>query len=56
METGIHPIQIATVFVSGLCRADLEAHMAFASLGVVGVSGSAEESSDILSVQRVCCD
>ena len=27
VETGIHPIQITTVCVSGLCRADLEAHM-----------------------------
>ena len=42
METGIHPIQITTVCVSGLCRADLGAHMApFAwgpreSLGLLG--------------------
>ena len=48
-------IQITTVCVSGLCRADLEAHMA-PLLGVAGVSGSAGESSDILSVRRVCCD
>ena len=42
METGIHPIQIITVCVSGLCLADLEAHMApfpwwsWESLGLLG--------------------
>ena len=42
METGIHPIQIITVCVSGLCGADLEAHMApfawwsWESLGLLG--------------------
>ena len=43
METGINPIQITTVYVSGFCRADLEAHMApfaWGSLESLGLLGS----------------